>query len=201
MRSFSIRSADDEADADQGSRMPAHRAASRPRAVEGRGVPVTLALVGTLWARQWARPAVLPLRAAGFFALLTYPVVARRRRLRLSQTMAATVAMLLVVGAFVLLTTIEGQVVQPIAVGHRLAVSALVVMIALLFWGWLWGVPGLILAVVRLVLSIKAVCTHVTAWRPIAAAMSPAPRWTPLPRRRSPRAAASVPPRKSGAKP
>jgi predicted PurR-regulated permease PerM len=165
MRSFSIRSADDEADADQGSRMPAHRAASRPRPVEVRGVPVMLTVVGTLWARQWARPAVLPLRAAGFFALLLYPVAARRRRLRLSQTMAATVA-----------------------------------MIALLFWGWLWGVPGLILAV-PLVLSIKAVCTHVTAWRPIAAAMSPGPRWTPLPRRRLPRAAASVPPRKSGAKP
>lgn len=93
-----------------------------------------------------------------------------------------------VAGTFLLLTTIEGQIVQPIAVGRRLAVSPLVVIIALMFWGWLWGVPGLALAV-PLVLSLKAVCTHVTELKPVAEAMSPAPRWSPLPRRRA-RAAA-----------
>lgn len=95
-----------------------------------------------------------------------------------------------VAGTFLALTTIEGQFVQPIAVGHRLAVSPLVVIIALLFWGWLWGVPGLVLAV-PLVLSAKAICTHVAGLKPLAEAMSPAPRWSPLPRRR---ARAGLPP-------
>jgi predicted PurR-regulated permease PerM len=103
-----------------------------------------------------------------------------------------------VAGAFLLLTTVEGQVVQPIAVGHRLAVSPLVVILALMFWGWLWGIVGVALAV-PLVLSIKAVCTHVTAWKPIAEAMSPAPRWAGLPRRRSPpRPPVTPPPRTAG---
>jgi predicted PurR-regulated permease PerM len=107
-------------------------------------------------------------------------------------------SVLAVAGAFLLLTTIEGQIVQPIAVGHRLAVSPLVVIIALMFWGWLWGIPGLVLAV-PLVLSIKAVCTHVSAWKPIAEAMSPAPRWAPLPRRRfAQRPPAAPPPRTAG---
>lgn len=88
-----------------------------------------------------------------------------------------------VAGTYLLLTTIEGQFVQPIAVGRRLAVSPLIVIIALMFWGWLWGIAGVALAV-PLVLSAKAVCTHVRAWRPIAEAMTPSPRWSPAPRGR-----------------
>ena len=91
-------------------------------------------------------------------------------------------SVLAVAGTFLLLTTVEGQIVQPIAVGRRLAVSPLVVILALMFWGWLWGIAGLALAV-PLVLSVKAVCSHVGAWRPIAEALGPAPRWTPIPRR------------------
>lgn len=102
-----------------------------------------------------------------------------------------------VAGTYLALTTIEGQIVQPIAVGRRLAVSPLIVIIALMFWGWLWGVPGLVLAV-PLVLSAKAICAHVTGWKPIAEAMSPAPRWSPLPRRRPSRPRATPPPRSAG---
>lgn len=82
-----------------------------------------------------------------------------------------------VAGTYLALATIEGQIVQPIAVGRRLAVSPLIVIIALMFWGWLWGIAGLALAV-PLVLSVKAICTHVRAWRPIAEAMTPSPRWS-----------------------
>jgi predicted PurR-regulated permease PerM len=85
-------------------------------------------------------------------------------------------------GSFLLLTMVEGQVVQPIAVGHRLAVSPLVVIIALMFWGWLWGGAGLVLAV-PLVLAVKAVCTHVPRWRAVASAMGPRAARTRVPRR------------------
>lgn len=50
--------------------------------------------------------------------------------------------MLAVAGTFLLLTTIEGQIVQPIAVGRRLAVSPLIVIIAPSFPGWLRGIAG-----------------------------------------------------------
>jgi predicted PurR-regulated permease PerM len=115
-------------------------------------------------------------------------------------TFDALGSVLAVAGTFLLLTTIEGQIVQPIAVGHRLAVSPLVVIIALMFWGWLWGIPGLALAV-PLVLSVKAICAHVQGWKPIAEAMAPAPRWSSLPRRLAPRTPAMPPPRSAGGSP
>jgi predicted PurR-regulated permease PerM len=39
--------------------------------------------------------------------------------------------------------------------------------VALLFWGWLWGVWGLLLGV-PIVMAIKAVCERVEDLRPIS---------------------------------
>jgi len=58
---------------------------------------------------------------------------------------------LAVAGSYLSLTTIEGQVVQPILVGRRLDVSPLVVFLSLWFGGWLWGIAGVALAVPLLV--------------------------------------------------
>jgi hypothetical protein len=58
---------------------------------------------------------------------------------------------LAVAGCYLLLTTIEGQVVQPILVGRRLDVSPLIVFLSLWFGGWLWGIAGVALAVPLLV--------------------------------------------------
>jgi predicted PurR-regulated permease PerM len=58
---------------------------------------------------------------------------------------------LAVAGCYLFLTTIEGQVVQPILVGRRLDVSPLVVFLSLWFGGWLWGIAGVALAVPLLV--------------------------------------------------
>ena len=46
--------------------------------------------------------------------------------------------------------------------------NPVVVTIALMFWGWLWGGMGLILAV-PITAGIKAVCDNVQKWRPTAA--------------------------------
>ncbi len=58
---------------------------------------------------------------------------------------------LAVAGCYLVLTTIEGQVVQPIFVGRRLDVSPLIVFLCLWFGGWLWGIAGVALAVPLLV--------------------------------------------------
>lgn len=58
---------------------------------------------------------------------------------------------LAVAGCYLVLTTIEGQVVQPILVGRRLDVSPLIVFLSLWFGGWLWGIGGVALAVPLLV--------------------------------------------------
>jgi predicted PurR-regulated permease PerM len=64
-----------------------------------------------------------------------------------------------VAGSYVLLATIEGQIVQPLLVGRRLAVNPLVVFLALWFGGFFWGVPGILLATPALV-ALKVVAEH-----------------------------------------
>ncbi len=64
-----------------------------------------------------------------------------------------------VAGSYVLLATIEGQIVQPLLVGRRLSVNPLVVFLSLWFGGLFWGVPGIVLATPTLV-AIKAVAEH-----------------------------------------
>jgi predicted PurR-regulated permease PerM len=60
-----------------------------------------------------------------------------------------------VAGTYLVLTTLEGQVLQPVLVGRRLDVSPPIVLLGLWFGGWLWGVAGIALAMPVLV-SVKA---------------------------------------------
>ena len=58
------------------------------------------------------------------------------------------------------LHTLEGQFITPIVLGARMALSPLVLILALMVFGWLWGIVGLLLAVPLLV-CIKIVLTKV----------------------------------------
>ena len=58
------------------------------------------------------------------------------------------------------LHTLEGQIVTPIVLGKRMALSPLVLILALMVFGWLWGLIGLLLAVPLLV-CVKIVLTKV----------------------------------------
>jgi len=69
---------------------------------------------------------------------------------------AATLSLLHVIGL---------NVLMPAIVGRRVHLNALSVTIALLFWGWLWGAIGLILAI-PITAAIKVVCDHVEGWEP-----------------------------------
>jgi predicted PurR-regulated permease PerM len=64
-----------------------------------------------------------------------------------------------IAGSFVALVTLEGQIVQPLLVGRRLAVNPLVVFLSLWFGGLFWGIAGIILATPTLV-AIKVVAAH-----------------------------------------
>ncbi|MCF5945149.1 AI-2E family transporter, partial [Xanthomonas perforans] len=61
---------------------------------------------------------------------------------------------------YLALHTIEGQVVTPIVLGRRMAISPLMLILALMLFGWLWGMVGLLLAVPLLV-CIKMVLSRV----------------------------------------
>ena len=61
---------------------------------------------------------------------------------------------------YLVLHTIEGQLVTPIVLGRRMALSPLVLILALMLFGWLWGIVGLLLAVPLLV-CVKLVLARI----------------------------------------
>lgn len=72
-----------------------------------------------------------------------------------------------VAGTYLVLTTFEGQVLQPVLVGRRLDISPPVVLLGLWFGGWLWGVAGIALAMPMLV-SVKAAAQEIARSRAVA---------------------------------
>ena len=65
---------------------------------------------------------------------------------------------------------LAANLLTPKLVGHRLNLNALAVTIAMMFWAWLWGGFGLVLAV-PITAAIKAVCDNVERLKPFGAWM------------------------------
>jgi predicted PurR-regulated permease PerM len=65
------------------------------------------------------------------------------------------------------LTVLEGQLIQPMVLGHRLNMPPVVVFAWVLLWGWLWGVAGVVVAVPLLV-ALKICADHIPSWAPVA---------------------------------
>ena len=61
---------------------------------------------------------------------------------------------------YLALHTLEGQLVTPVVLGRRMALSPLVLMLALMLFGWGWGLIGLLLAVPLLV-CVKIVLSRI----------------------------------------
>ncbi|ALN63910.1 hypothetical protein GLA29479_3047 [Lysobacter antibioticus] len=67
---------------------------------------------------------------------------------------------LLPAGVYLLLHAIESQAVTPIVLGRSMRLSPLVLILALMLFGWLWGIIGLLLAVPMLV-CVKLVLARI----------------------------------------
>lgn len=57
------------------------------------------------------------------------------------------------------LTVLESGFISPIFLGRQLALNPVMIFLSLVFWGWLWGIPGTLLAVPILV-ALKVVCDY-----------------------------------------
>jgi predicted PurR-regulated permease PerM len=69
--------------------------------------------------------------------------------------------------AFVLTASLEGHLLTPSELGWQLRLSPLAILIWLMLCGWLWGLPGLFVAVPTL-MCLKIICQRVDAWRWLA---------------------------------
>jgi AI-2 transport protein TqsA len=64
-----------------------------------------------------------------------------------------------------------GNALEPRVMGTSLNLSPLLVLVSLIFWGWLWGPWGMVLSV-PITSTIKIVCENVAALQPLAVLMS-----------------------------
>lgn len=68
--------------------------------------------------------------------------------------------------ALIVLHLIGLNVLMPAIVGRRVHLNALAVTTSLLFWGWLWGAVGLILAI-PITATVKVICDYSQGWKPV----------------------------------
>lgn len=61
------------------------------------------------------------------------------------------------------ISAIEGNLITPFVQGRSMRLSPIAILLWLLVWGWLWGIPGALLAVPMLTCT-KLVCERVAGW-------------------------------------
>jgi predicted PurR-regulated permease PerM len=78
---------------------------------------------------------------------------------------------LIIAGGIGLLQFLIGNLLEPKMMGNTLNMSPLVILLALAFWGAIWGIPGMILSVPVTVISI-IICANFPTTRPFAILLS-----------------------------
>jgi AI-2 transport protein TqsA len=72
------------------------------------------------------------------------------------------------------ITTIQmtiGSLIEPLVMGRGLDLSPLLILLALIFWGWMWGVIGMLLAI-PIMAAIKIALAQIESTRFLAVMMS-----------------------------
>ena len=66
----------------------------------------------------------------------------------------------LVAGLSLAITTFEGMFLTPHLLSRSASLNHVAIFLAIAFWSWAWGVPGILLAV-PILMTVKAICDHV----------------------------------------
>ncbi|MGE0706110.1 MAG: AI-2E family transporter, partial [Vicinamibacterales bacterium] len=78
-----------------------------------------------------------------------------------SPSMAALVG-----GVTLAVTTLEGWFLTPALMGHAARMNTVAIFFGLLFWSWLWGVTGLLLAV-PMMMVVKVTCDRIEGFNSV----------------------------------
>jgi Predicted permease len=67
--------------------------------------------------------------------------------------------------------TLEGSFITPWVMGRSLTLNPVIILLSLTFWGWMWGIAGIILAV-PILAAFKIFCAHIKSMEPLAEFLS-----------------------------
>jgi predicted PurR-regulated permease PerM len=73
----------------------------------------------------------------------------------------------LVSGVALVITSLEGWLLTPVLMGRAARMNPVAIFVGLLFWSWVWGAWGVILAV-PMMMMFKAICDRVEDLKPVA---------------------------------
>ena len=107
--------------------------------------------------------------AAGVFNSIPYlgPVIVTAGTALVAFLQFGTFSMAFAVGGIsLLITSLEGYLLTPWLTGRASRINPLTVFVVVLFWGWLWGMWGLLLGM-PIIMIIKSVCDRVENLKPI----------------------------------
>jgi len=66
---------------------------------------------------------------------------------------------------------LEGSFITPWIMGRSLTLNPVIILLSLTFWGWMWGIVGVILAV-PILAAFKIFCAHIKPMEPLAEFLS-----------------------------
>jgi predicted PurR-regulated permease PerM len=72
---------------------------------------------------------------------------------------------------YLALGTLEGSFITPWVMGRALTLNPVMILLSLTFWGWMWGIVGIILAV-PILAAFKIFCGHIKPMEPLAEFLS-----------------------------
>ena len=72
----------------------------------------------------------------------------------------------LIAGVLLAIHMLANNLLAPALVGKRVRLNALSITVALLFFGWIWGGMGLLLAI-PLTAALRVICDHTQSWKPV----------------------------------
>jgi predicted PurR-regulated permease PerM len=74
-------------------------------------------------------------------------------------------------GVYLAFGTLEGSFITPWIMGRSLTLNPVIILLSLTFWGWMWGIVGIILAV-PILAAFKILCAHIKPMEPLAEFLS-----------------------------
>lgn len=72
----------------------------------------------------------------------------------------------LIAGGLTAIHVFALNLIAPQIVGRKVRLNAVAITVSLLFWGWVWGGMGLVLAI-PITATLRVICDHTDGWKPI----------------------------------